>query len=217
ALGPVSGGGMAAGSTVRGTSLARLGFDGISARQAVEGIDLLLAAAVAHASCARFDARRWLAATQRAGAIGIVEAVDDGHQGRTGAERSLREQLVEAPAGAPRRGALESAIRVEVAAVLRMAPQRVPNDRALRALGLDSLMALELRNRLEKRTGVALSPTLAWNHPTVAAIAGHLAERMQLPLDEAPAPDVELDALLAELEQMSDHEARAQLVRGEGR
>lgn len=217
ALGPVAGGGMATGSAVRGTSLARLGFDGISARQAVESIDLLLAAAVPHAACARFDPRRWLAATQRAGVIGVVEAVDELLPARTGAEKTLHETLLDMPAGAPRRGALESAIRAEVAAVLRMAPQRVPTDRALRSLGLDSLMALELRNRLEKRSAAALSPTLAWNHPTISAIASHLAERMQLPLDAAPAPDTELDALLAELEQMSDDEARAQLVQGGAR
>jgi hypothetical protein len=45
-------------------------------------------------------------------------------------------------------------------------------------MGLDSLMALELRNRLEPRTGLTLSAATMWNYPTVALLAGHLAERM---------------------------------------
>jgi hypothetical protein len=51
-------------------------------------------------------------------------------------------------------------------------------------MGFDSLMALELRNRLEASLGVTLSATMAWNFPTVVTLAGHLAERMRLPLDE---------------------------------
>ena len=46
------------------------------------------------------------------------------------------------------------------------------------------------------------------------AIAEHLAERLQLSLDAAPVADVELEALLADLEQMSDDEARALLEGG---
>ncbi len=55
-------------------------------------------------------------------------------------------------------------------------------------MGLDSLMALELRNRLEAETGLKLSATVAWNYPTVARLAEHLAERMDVPLDQTDVP-----------------------------
>ncbi|MFJ8403578.1 type I polyketide synthase [Streptomyces microflavus] len=50
-------------------------------------------------------------------------------------------------------------------------------------LGLESLMGVELRNRLEKELGRRLSVTLLWRHPTVNALAAALA---QMTLGQAP-------------------------------
>jgi len=219
AFGPVAAVGLAAASAVRGDSLRRLGFAGIEAATAIEAIDRLIAAGAAHAVCAEFDARCWNAALGREDVLDLVERTEAADATRE-AEPALRDALAALPPGPPRRALMESAIKAEVGAVLRMAPQRVPSDRALKSLGLDSLMALELRNRLEKRGGVPLSPTLAWNYPTVLALAEHLAERLQVALDapaapaqavSAPAAGSELDALIDDIERMSDEEARALL------
>jgi acyl transferase domain-containing protein/NADPH:quinone reductase-like Zn-dependent oxidoreductase/acyl carrier protein len=69
-------------------------------------------------------------------------------------------------------------LRRQVAAVLRLDVERVPDSKPLRSLGLDSLMALELRNRLERALKLKLSATLVWNYPTVSALAGHLVGRL---------------------------------------
>ena len=44
-------------------------------------------------------------------------------------------------------------------------------DQGLRDVGLDSLMAVELRNELQARVAVHLPTTLAFDYPTVNAIA----------------------------------------------
>ena len=46
--------------------------------------------------------------------------------------------------------------------------------RPLGTMGLDSLMAIELRNRLTSLLGRPLSATLTFNYPTVEALAAFL-------------------------------------------
>jgi acyl carrier protein len=102
----------------------------------------------------------------------------------------LRQRTAVAPEGADfaaslgllasgeRRDALTVWLRQQVAAVLRLEAERIPIDKTLRSLGLDSLMALELRNRLERHLGLTLSATLVWNYPTVSAMAALLEGRL---------------------------------------
>ena len=54
-------------------------------------------------------------------------------------------------------------------------------------MGLNSLMAIELRNRLETALGRPLSATLAWNYPTIEAIVGVSRRRRRA---GAPGDDV---------------------------
>jgi len=60
----------------------------------------------------------------------------------------------------------------------------------LGSLGLDSLMGLEIRNRLEASLGLTISATLIWTYPTIAALTAHLAEKLGLALEEQSTPAI---------------------------
>ncbi|WP_394840512.1 SDR family NAD(P)-dependent oxidoreductase [Pendulispora brunnea] len=103
---------------------------------------------------------------------------------------ALRARLAPLPE-AERRDVLLDLVRTEAAAVLGLPrAAQLPLDKSLKEHGLDSLMALELRNRLSARSETALPATLAFDHPTPRAMADMLMRRAFA----EPAPQLALPA-----------------------
>ncbi|MFG3510443.1 SDR family NAD(P)-dependent oxidoreductase [Streptomyces sp. NPDC047821] len=93
---------------------------------------------------------------------------------------SFRERLVGLPVEEQVASLLRT-VRQEVSGVLGLqGADTVPADKELREFGWDSLMAVELRNRLTAYAEVALPSTLAFDYPTPRAIAEFLHVRLEL-------------------------------------
>jgi acyl transferase domain-containing protein len=89
-------------------------------------------------------------------------------------ERALAGRLAALPEE-KREPLLLELVRREVATVLGHAsPGAVDPGRAFKELGFDSLTAVDLRNRLNRVTGLSLSATLAFDYPTPRAVAGKI-------------------------------------------
>ncbi|MCA1634388.1 MAG: condensation domain-containing protein, partial [Acidobacteria bacterium] len=72
----------------------------------------------------------------------------------------------------------EEFLREEAAKVLGLAPERLDAQTSLNALGIDSLMAMELRNRVEKSAGVVLPVVNLLRGPSVSEVATYLLENL---------------------------------------
>ncbi|WP_414636265.1 type I polyketide synthase, partial [Actinophytocola sp.] len=100
----------------------------------------------------------------------------------------LRERLLARPA-ADRITLLTQLVRQAAATVLGLPDgTTLSPTQVLKELGIDSLMAVELRRHLATETGLTLPATLAFDHPTPAAIATHLLTRLALTTPNHPTP-----------------------------
>jgi acyl carrier protein len=96
-------------------------------------------------------------------------------------------------APAEQRSRLLDLVRTEAGAIFRLPSHAVPDDQPLQSLGLDSLTAVELRDRLGKRLETSLPATLAFDHPTPGHIARFVATLLA-PSNGAAVAPVDPDA-----------------------
>ena len=190
---------------------------GLTVSEATEALQRILAAPDTGYLVMRFDAARWSRAFP-GGASSLLRELNAA--ARPAAKATTALDRIRAAAPGERRALLERHLQEHVAHVLRVAVGRVDRSVLLKDLGLNSLLSLELRNRLETSLGITLPATLVWNYPTVAAVAMHLEERLGLAAlgverqtaETADAP--ELERLLVEIQGLSDDEVHRLLAEG---
>jgi NADPH:quinone reductase-like Zn-dependent oxidoreductase/acyl transferase domain-containing protein/acyl carrier protein len=197
----------------------------ITPEQGLVALGRLLAARTAQIAVLPFNHAQWRSAVSESVELPtLLRSFADEWSRDTSARASkpVREQILAAEQS-QRRALLEDHLKSQLAAVLRLAAPRIDSHVPLQSLGLDSLMALEWRNRLEESLGVSLSPTLAWTYPTVHELVSHLAPLIDAPLEaddsssgDSPVhpllssmPDrkpMSFDGLLAQVERLTEEQ-----------
>jgi thioester reductase-like protein len=209
--------GLAASQDNRGGRLEYRGIKSFTPDQGLAALGQLMrwarSQAGAQVGVVPFDAEQWREFYPNVARLPLfsrlVQEIEDGEP--TEAEGPRLRLAVQAAEPKARRGIVEDYLREQIGAVLRLAPSEVDVHSELMSLGLDSLMALELRNRLENGTGLKLAATFAWSYPTIFALAGFLEEK----LSAAPAP-TEGDQPAGETESLAAGAESAEPERSDG-
>jgi len=149
----------------------------------------------------------------------LAELVGEGDAAGAGARRAVLE-AVESGLPTVARLRLRELTVARLEQVLGAAGVEDPelrHDLPLVELGLDSLMVLELRNRLARDLDLTLPASLFYDHPTLDAVVAFLARELGVGEAEADAgaprtPSTATD-LLAEVEGLSLDETEAELER----
>jgi acyl transferase domain-containing protein/NADPH:quinone reductase-like Zn-dependent oxidoreductase/NAD(P)-dependent dehydrogenase (short-subunit alcohol dehydrogenase family)/acyl carrier protein len=206
--------GLAAAEDKRGRRLADRGMGSMPPAEALAMLNRLMEAGATQVAVMPFDARRWRQYYPTVAAAAVLSDLDDGGGAAAGVEGDRGLGQLHQLAPGTRRVQLEQFVREHVSRVLRQDQARLAADVPFQALGLDSLMAIELRNRLEVGSGVMLPTTVIWAYPTIAALARHLEDQLGFGGEEAAGAAAwpgqehrDVDPFAAELEAMSDDEA----------
>ena len=211
--------GLAAAQAIRGGRLASGGLNSLDPAQALDELERILVHSPSQIAAMDMDWRAYGASNPGSARSPFLSEVSPARPADAGAlpEARARDSFVAAAVGAPRRAAIESFLKEQVARVLRQATGRIDAAKPFRSLGLDSLMGLELRNRLEAELSLQLPASVVWNYPTVKTLAPHLASLLGIPIDASRSLEVvaapefqaeEIDSLLHEIENLAGDEVR---------
>jgi acyl carrier protein len=113
---------------------------------------------------------------------------------------------------------LHDYVRAQVAEILGFrSPDRVDSQQGFFKMGMDSIMTMQLRNRLDTALGHSLPPTIAFEYPTVDSLVDFITGMILKPeapaIQSASAPEKqELNDVDTECEELSEEELVALLA-----
>ena len=188
--------------------LAQMGVGALSSEEGLRALERLLAVDVTQITVAKVDwavfAPIYSAKVRRF----LLDELDSPApaEGESTRQSELARRLADALPG-DRRDLLSAHLHAETSRVLGLeGPLEREPGQGFRDLGMDSLMAVELRNRLQRDVGRPLPSTLAFDYPTIESLTGYLLEQvLALPAVTVAASSGELEEL-ARLRTLSDSE-----------
>ena len=210
--------GLAAAQHNRGQRLAARGMTGMAPAAGTALLAKLLFSPQVQVGVVDLDVRQWVEFYPQVAASSLLRELLQTSPAQTQAAAPAQALQARLRSADPeeRRTLLEKYLREQLGQVVRMNPEQLDSLTPFKNLGVDSLMGLEFRNRLEAGLGLKLSAALIWTYPDVARLAAHLSGRFSEPAaapPEAPAappanqpsPGPDLDALSdAELARLGD-------------
>jgi len=149
---------------------------------------------VSDITVARMDWTKWFGGMQSSAPQRFEHFMSEpqSDEQATGEDSPLVEALKSAPM-AKRPDIMEDQLLEQVGAVLGMAKSKIPNAKqGFAEMGMDSMLSVELRNRLQKSYRCKLPATLVFLYPTVEKLAAYFREDLlaeQLSVSDDPAEE----------------------------
>jgi NAD(P)-dependent dehydrogenase (short-subunit alcohol dehydrogenase family) len=176
--------GMAAAESKRGDKMALRGMQSMSPEEAFDALALLLQSREAQQAVARFDVTQWIRHYPQRfrGAMlrGLLQEGQVREAAPPASSRNIRAELSAAHSARERRQLLGSFVRDEVGQVTGLGGDRIDPEVDFLALGIDSLMAIELRNRIMTRLEVSPPLQRFLKDANVARLRDDLLDRLAL-------------------------------------
>lgn len=221
----------------RGGRLQARGVGSISPEHGLEALGRLLSSQLPQVAIMPFDAARWTEHYPAAAASALFTRIAEARLSHMPSGNQPSARVREAITAGDTDAALRlvrEALAEHAGRVLGQSAAAVDQEKPLTALGIDSLMAVELKNRMQMNFGVEIPATALLKGPTLIELGQEVLAKLRAQLatsDRSPAAPSEahseattaspLDAdhakdLLKRLDMMSDAEVERALATLQG-
>jgi pimaricinolide synthase PimS2 len=195
-----------------GQRLIERGMKSLTLEQGDDALARLLASGLPQVGVMDLDPRQWLESYPQAAGSTLLASILHRARARRREDGAAAARAAALRAAPPRerRTQLATYVREQLGHVLRVDPAQLDDALPFTRLGVDSLMGLELKNRLESGLGLGLQATLLWTYPTIDQLAEYLSQ--QLGGAAPPAPPVAARTAaphtlrMADLDRLTDSE-----------
>ncbi len=159
---------------------ARLGLSAFSPEKGIELLEQAISSGRSEVAALPVDWRVFQSQLQAGGSSFFEEVIPPASDNLpSSAPPDQLKSLLETTPAENRLIVIKQQVRARIVDVLRLdSAFTLRDDQPLPELGLDSLMALELKNSLQKELGVTLTPNFFFEHPTLDLAAMYLNARL---------------------------------------
>ena len=187
--GPWSGGGMATGEAI--DWLNKMGVKALEPEKAIAALEKILAGNNPHKVVADINWDLFKELYEQAGKQSFLAEIlldSEATDGEDSEKQDTLTQKVKAEildklkkvSLEKRQEILTEHIREQVAQVLGLSSSQLPEvNLGFMAMGMDSLMTVDLKNRLQNQLGINLAQTIAMEYPTIAKLSLYIEELME--------------------------------------
>lgn len=148
--------GLAAAAAIRGQRLASHGLGNLDPRQGIEAFAQLLAGTESQVAVMMFDLQQWFNAYPVTQKMGYFTQLAEAQGSKTN-QNSLTIGAILEASESKQAALLQNVLKEHVSQVIGIPAARLKPKTRLNTLGLDSLMSIELKNRLEVALGIKIS------------------------------------------------------------
>ncbi len=164
-------------------NVAPKGMGAFKATEAFELLELTLAANLTQVGVMPFSIAEWSKYYRSQALAPFFARLRESEPLETLDDAPTGDSFLNGLRGAPeqeRVALLQEHLRQQIASILKLKPEDVNPKVAVGAMGMDSLMTIEFRNRLQRNLEVTLSATIFFNYPTIEKLTPFLAEKLKL-------------------------------------
>ena len=172
--GPIAEIGLAVKQENRGGRLESEGIKSFSIEEYIDVLDILIHQGVDRFAAMRFNSDQWIKYNPSYSEESLFNRIVNKKDKALNEEVAIKNKFFTAASFDESVELLKEVLKDSLYQTLKITKSKIDVEAPFVNLGMDSLMAIQLRNRLERNLGILISVTIFWNYPSINLLTEYL-------------------------------------------